>query len=141
HYLEYTEGTDIQILIENTMFGRNKLCSDPRELRSVLKKIDHPRLGATLDIINLLGVEEEKQKKRYKKIKDWVRHIHINSLPVYEGDFKMKKFVKYLLKELKFKKQLKNKKEEKYNIPVILEGKTSLAREMQFYNDLSRKLK
>jgi hypothetical protein len=107
----------------------------------VLKKIDHPRLGATLDIINLLGVEEEKQKKRYKKIKDWVRHIHINSLPVYEGDFKMKKFVKYLLKELKFKKQLKNKKEEKYNIPVILEGKTSLAREMQFYNDLSRKLK
>jgi sugar phosphate isomerase/epimerase len=141
HYLEFTEGTDIQILIENTMFGRNKLCSDPRELRSVLKKIDHPRLGATLDIINLLGVEEEKQKKRYKKIKDWVRHIHINSLPVYEGDFKMKKFVKYLLKELKFKKQLKNKKEEKYNIPVILEGKTSLAREMQFYNDLSRKLK
>ena len=141
HYLDYTEGTEIQILLENTMFGRNKLCSDPRQLRSVLKRIDHTRMGATLDIINLLGVEEEKQKKRYKKIKEWVRHIHINSLPVYQGEFKMKKFVKYFLKDLKFKKKLKKKKEEKYNIPVILEGKTSLAREMQFFNDLSRKLK
>ena len=140
HYLDHTEGTDVQILLENTMFGRNKLCSDPKELRSVLKRIDHPRLGATLDIVNLLGVKEEKQKKRYKKIKDWVRHIHINSTPVYAGEFKMKKFVKFFLKELKLKKKLGGKKEDKYNIPVILEGKTSLAREMQFYNDLCRKL-
>lgn len=140
HYLDHTEGTEVRILLENTMYGRNKLCSDPKELRYVLKKIDHPRLGATLDIINFLGVEEEKQKKRYKKIRDWVRHIHINSTPVYTGEFKMKGFVKYFLKDLKFKKKLSGKKEEKYNIPVILEGKTSLAREMQFYHDLCRKL-
>jgi len=140
HYLNYTDGTEVHILLENTMYGRNKLCSDPRELRSVLKRINHPRLGATLDIINLMGAEEEKQKKRYKKIKDWVRHIHINSTPVYSGEFKMKKFVKYFLKDLKLKKKLKVKKEKKYNIPVILEGKTSLAREMQFYHDLCRKL-
>jgi len=138
HYLDYTEDTSIMILVENTMFGRNKLCSDPRELKHVLKTINHPRLGATLDIINLLGIEEDKLKKRYKKIRKWVRHIHINSTPVYEGELKMKKYVKLFLKELKLKKRIKK---EKYKIPVILEGKTSLAREMQFYNDLKRKLK
>ena len=137
HYLDYTKDTDIKILVENTMMGRSKICSDPRELRYVLKTIDNKRLGANLDIINLLGIEEEKQKARYKKIRDWVNHIHISSLPVYEGEFKMKRFVKYFLKELKLKKSLK----KKYRIPVILEGKTSLAREMQFYNEIKRKLK
>ena len=137
HYLQYTEGTEIQILLENTMLGRNKLCSDPKHLRMVLKAIDHPRLGATLDFINLLGVKEDKQKKRYKKMRPWVRHIHINSMPVYEGEFKMKKYVKYFLEEIKLKKKVKK---DKYNIPVILEGKTSLAREMRLYNDIKRKL-
>ena len=137
HYLDYTEGMGILILVENMMAGRNKLCSDPKHLRKLLKAIDHPRLGATLDFINLLGVKEEKQKKRYKKIRPWVRHIHINSMPVYEGEFKMKKYVKYFLDEMKLKKKVK--KDEKM-IPVILEGKTSLAREMRLYNDIMRKL-
>ncbi len=141
HYLGYTEGTNINILLENTMLKPSKLCSDPKELKYVLKRIKHDRFGANLDIINLLGVEEEKQKSRYKKIKDWVRHIHISSLPVQEGEFKMKKYLQYFLKELKLKKRLKKKSEKLETMPVILEGKTSLAREMQFYNEILRKIK
>lgn len=140
HYLDYSSGTDIQVLVENTKQNPNKLCSDPKQLRHILKSIDNERIGATLDIINLLEIKEKKQKDRYKRIKEWVRHIHLNSTPVYSGEFKMKKFVKYFLKDLKLKKKLKKKKEEKYNIPVILEGKTSLAREMHLYNDIKRKL-
>ncbi len=139
-YLDHTSGTDIMILLENTMLGRNKLCSDPKELANVLGVIHHERCGATLDIVNLLDVKEKKQKDRYKKIKKWVRHIQINSRPADEAGFKIKKYVKFFLKDLKMKKKLRKSTKFDPPIPVIIEGKTSLPREMCFTYELRRKL-
>ena len=59
HYLEYTKDSNLLILVENTKMGKNKVCSDPKHLAKLLKTINHERVGATLDIINLLGVKEE----------------------------------------------------------------------------------
>ena len=52
----------------------------------------------------------------------------------------MKKFVKYFLKDLKLKKRIRGKENEA-PLPVILEGKTPLAKELVFYHEIKRKLR
>ena len=139
HYLEYSRGSGLRILLENASPKRGKLCSDPRQLVAVLQGLPDPRLGATLDIVNFMGARGEKHKEAYKSLLRWVRHIHVNSTPVHLGELKMKKYVKYFLEKLRLKKHLRQRSGQE-RIPVILEGKTSLAREMRFYHALRRKL-
>ena len=38
-YLDYVKGTNVHILLENTMVDRPKVCSDPKELKYILKRI------------------------------------------------------------------------------------------------------
>lgn len=141
HLLDYSEGSDVLILLENASNKPEKIGGNPEHLLTILNHARHPRLGVTLDIVNLLEVRGERQKENFKELRKWVRHIQINATPVWKGELKMKKYVTYFLKDLKLKKVLKKAKDAPGQIPVILEGKTSLAREIQFFHELRRKLK
>ena len=132
-YLDYTEGTDLNILIENTKQAPEKLCSELEEVRYVLENIEHERLGCTLDIINMV---------RWKKletddldvIRPWIKHIHINSTPIEKGYFNdIYNYVKFVYEELELKKVLNTHPKT----PIILEGKTSIAQEMYLYHELN----
>ncbi len=133
HYLDYTEGLGIKILIENTKKAPKKLCSELEEVRYLLEHIDHDRLRCTLDVINLVKWAKKKSED-LDIIKNWIEHIHINSTPVDGGYFKSTpEYVKFVFEELEMKEFL----QENPSTPIILEGKTSIAQEMYLYHELN----
>jgi sugar phosphate isomerase/epimerase len=138
HYLDYSNDSQIKILLENAGCKRNKILSSPAQLLYVLDSIRHPRLGVTFDVFNFLKVPKKCQKKYYGKLSSWIRHVHLNSVPVSRGDFELKEYVKYVLSKLKIKKRLKKAIKNNIQIPIILEGKTSLLKEMFLYSEMRR---
>ena len=138
-YLNHSADQRLWILLENASSKPGKLGSNPSELLKILMRVEDERVGATLDVVNFIDYRGERYKKVYKSLLRYVRHLQVNTTPIYQGKLKLKEFVKYFFKELKLKKSLK-KAGHGLEIPVILEGKTSLARELVFYHELRRKL-
>ncbi len=136
HYLDYSEGTGIKILIENTKRAPKKLCSELEEVRYLIEHIDDERLGVALDLINLVKWKQ-KESEDLDIVKPWVKHIHINTTPADEGYFEsIPRYVKFVMEDLEMKEFLK----EHPKIPIILEGKTSMAQEMYLYHELNEYL-
>lgn len=129
-YLEYTADTDILLLLENTRLAPDKLCSELAHFEYLFDQLDHDRLGMVLDVVNLVETTHEQEKALFKALKPKIRHMHASTLPVHEGPWEFKQFVKYFVHGLDIKDA---------TIPVILEGKTRLVRELEFVYALQRK--
>ena len=52
--------------------------SDPRNVRAVMERVDHPSIAVTWDVMHPVRTTELSMRQAYELIEPWVRHVHIH---------------------------------------------------------------
>ena len=103
-YLELIEEfKDLEIYVEN-MFDL-----DPYLLRSLMDKINHPRIGVCLDVAHA-SISKIEIKEWFDTLKPYIRHLHINDNDkVIDSHMEIGKGLIDYRKAYKYIKELDNK--------------------------------